>query len=108
MRKYCNSVALVLITADLLLFFIFLIWPWFGSHSGVGVAQWQRTVLLIRLGTLTSIAALAVAVVTTFRRLRLWLVVLSFTGLVFWFAMSIPASDFLAVEHARSSSHAAR
>ena len=102
MRRYCNGVALVLITADLLLFFIFMIWPWFGSHSGAGVVQWQRTVLLIRLGALISIAALVVAVVTSFRRLRLWLVILSLAGLVFWFTMSIPASDFLAVDHANA------
>jgi hypothetical protein len=108
MRRYCNGVALVLITADLLLFSIFMIRPWFGSRSGAGVAQWQRTVLLIRLGALISIASLAVAAVTSFRRLRLWLVILSVAGVVFWFTMSIPASDFLAVDHARSSAHAAR
>jgi len=104
MRKPWNSVALALITANLLLLLAFFIWPWFGSGEGAGVAQWHRTILVLRLGALISIAALVFSILTT-KPIRVWLVVLSLGMLVFWFTVSIPASDYLAVAHARSALH---
>jgi hypothetical protein len=95
--------ALIVLTADFLLYSCFWFWPWFGAKPGGGFAVWQRAVTLVQVGFWLSIASLVLALASAGKGARRAVIALCVAAAFFWTMMVVPAVDFRTAESRRQA-----